>query len=189
MAILVAVEIVARLLAGALSRLLAHIPVVGSLNRLGGVVLGALLAVVLVWLLTASLLLVPHSLLSFSGTVSRSKTTHLLRTLTPRWGQDLRAYANHFTAGHLAQSDARAPAADRWAGSHDSPAVVVVSAQRCPEAPCAFSVAAHDGQSGASREQAAGRSPILAATAAQCTVSRLLATRLCLLPAASVAET
>jgi len=103
-AILVVVEIVARLLAGTLSGLLAHVPVVGSLNRLGGLVLGALFAVVLVWLLTASLLLVPHSLPSFSGTVSRSETAHLLRTLTPRWGQDLRAYANHFTAGHLSPS-------------------------------------------------------------------------------------
>ena len=103
-AILVVVEIVARLLAGTLSGLLAHVPVVGSLNRLGGLVLGALFAVVLVWLLTASLLLVPHSLPSFSGTVSRSATAHLLRTLTPRWGQDLRAYANHFTAGPLSPS-------------------------------------------------------------------------------------
>ena len=100
-AILVVVEIVARFAAGALSRLLAHTPLVGSLNRLGGLALGALLALVFVWLLTVTLLLVPHSLLSFSGTVSQSETAHLLRTLTPRWGQGLRAYANHFTAGHL----------------------------------------------------------------------------------------
>jgi membrane protein required for colicin V production len=99
--ILVVVEIVFRLLAGALSRLLAHIPLVGSLNRLGGLALGVLLALVLVWLVTASLLLVPHSVLAFSATVSHSETAHLLRALTPRWGQELRAYAEHFTAGHL----------------------------------------------------------------------------------------
>jgi nucleotidyltransferase/DNA polymerase involved in DNA repair len=55
-------------------------------NRLGGLALGVLLALVLVWLVTASLLLVPHSLLAFSATVSHSETAHLLRALTPRWG-------------------------------------------------------------------------------------------------------
>lgn len=103
-AIVVVVEIAARLLAGTLSRLLAHIPVVGSLNRLGGLLLGALLAVVLVWFVTATLLLVPHSLVSVSGTVNHSETAHLLRSFTPRWGQELRAYADHFTAGRLSPS-------------------------------------------------------------------------------------
>jgi uncharacterized membrane protein required for colicin V production len=101
LAILVVVGIAARLLARALSRLLAHVPIVGPLNRLGGLLLGILLALIPVWLVTAALLLVPHSLLSFSGTVNHSETAHLLRTVTPRWGQDLQAYADHFIAGHL----------------------------------------------------------------------------------------
>jgi membrane protein required for colicin V production len=99
--ILLIVVIAVRLLARLLSRIRTHIPIVAGVNRLGGLLLGALLALIPVWLVTAALLLAPHSLLSFVGTVNHSETAHLLRTLTPRWGQSLRAYANHFSAGHL----------------------------------------------------------------------------------------
>ena len=99
--ILLVVVVAVRLLASLLSRILAHIPIVAGLNRLGGLLLGALLALIPVWLVTAALLLAPHWLPSLAGTVNHSATAHLLRTLTPHWGQTLRAYANHFSAGHL----------------------------------------------------------------------------------------
>jgi Colicin V production protein. len=124
-AILGVVEIGAGWLARVLGRTLGHLPILGRLNRLGGVVLGALLALIPVWLVTAALLLVPHSLLSFSGTVSRSETAHLLRTLTPRWGArpaGLRQPLHRRTL--RPQTHAGAPTAERWAGAQVAPAVV-----------------------------------------------------------------
>jgi uncharacterized membrane protein required for colicin V production len=99
--ILVVVEVAVGWLASRLSRVLAHIPVLGSLNRVGGVVAGAVLALVAVWLVTAALVLAPPSLVPFSSVVHHSETVHLMRTLTPRWQQSLRAYLDHFTTGRL----------------------------------------------------------------------------------------
>lgn len=100
-AILLVVEIALGCLAMLLSRMLAPIPVLGRLNRLGGLLLGALVALIPVWLVTVALLLLPHALLSFSTAVRNSETAHLMRSLTPRWDQSLRAYLDHFTAGRL----------------------------------------------------------------------------------------
>ena len=93
--ILVAVEVVAGWLARVLGRVLSRLPVVGGLNRAGGVVLGALLALIVVWFVTAALLSVPASLVPFSGVVRHSETARLMRNLTPRWQHDLRAYLDH----------------------------------------------------------------------------------------------
>lgn len=100
-AILAIVEIVAGRLARLLGRTLAHLPVLGSLNRLGGVLLGAALGLLFVWLVTAALLFAPPSLLPFSSAVHHSATVHLMRALTPRSEQSLRAYLDNFTRGHL----------------------------------------------------------------------------------------
>jgi membrane protein required for colicin V production len=99
--ILIVVEIAAGWLATRLSRTLARIPILGGLNRLGGVLAGAVLALIAVWLVTAALLFAPPSLVPFSGAVHHSETVHLMRSLTPRWERSLRAYLDHFTAGRL----------------------------------------------------------------------------------------
>jgi uncharacterized membrane protein required for colicin V production len=98
--ILVAVEVAVGLLAGPLSRSLAHVPLVGHLDRLGGLLFGALLALIPVWLVTGALLLEPHSLLPLAGAASHSETAHLLRALTPHWEHSLRACVDRLTAGH-----------------------------------------------------------------------------------------
>jgi uncharacterized membrane protein required for colicin V production/uncharacterized membrane protein len=100
-AILGVVEIAAGWLARLLGRTLAHLPILGRLNRLGGVLLGALLALILVWLVTVALLFAPPSLVPFSSAVHHSETVHLMYALTPRWEQSLRAYLDNFTTGHL----------------------------------------------------------------------------------------
>jgi len=97
--ILVVVEIAAGWLARVLSRTLARVPVVGGLNRVGGVVLGALLALVVVWFVTAVLLSAPAALLPFAATVRHSETARLTRELTPHWQRGLRAYIDHVAAG------------------------------------------------------------------------------------------
>ena len=99
--ILAVVSIVIDLAARLLTRAIKRIPVVGSLNRFGGLFAGALLGVVGIWLLTACLLLLPASLLPFSATVSHSGTAHLLHSVTPQWGQSLRVHLERLAVGHL----------------------------------------------------------------------------------------
>jgi membrane protein required for colicin V production len=100
-AILVIVEVAAGWLARMLGRTLAHLPILGRLNRLGGVLLGALLALVLVWLVTAALLFAPSSLVPLSNAVHHSETVHVMRAMTPRWERSLRAYLDNLTTGHM----------------------------------------------------------------------------------------
>ncbi len=80
---------------------IARIPVVRSLNRVGGLLVGALLALVFVWILTSALLLLPSSLVPFSGAVHRSATVRVLRAVTPRWSSDLRSFLDNFTTGRI----------------------------------------------------------------------------------------
>ncbi len=98
--ILIAVEVAAGVLISIVSRGVGRVPILGGLDRVGGIVVGAVLALFAVWLVTAALLLMPLSLLPWASAVRRSETAHLLRTVTPRYGADLRAYAAHFTSGH-----------------------------------------------------------------------------------------
>ena len=100
-AILVVVEIAVGWLAGRLSRLLSHIPVLGGANRLAGLLLGALLAVATVWLVTAALLALPSALPLLSNPVRHSETAHLLRSLTPRWQQEMRTRFERLRTGGL----------------------------------------------------------------------------------------
>ena len=97
--IVVFVEVAAFWLAGRLGGALRHVPLLGGLDRLGGLVCGALLAVVTVWLVTAALVALPSPLPPFSSTVRHSETVRLMRSLTPRWQRDLRTRLSHLGPG------------------------------------------------------------------------------------------
>ena len=83
--ILVVVGLAARLAGGLLSGLIKRIPLVGTANRLGGLLVGLVLGCLAIWLVTGALLLVPYWLVPFSATVHHSRTAHLLAQVTPRW--------------------------------------------------------------------------------------------------------
>jgi membrane protein required for colicin V production len=90
--ILVVVGVVLGALGRRLSRLVSRIPVVGGLNRLGGLVVGVALALACVWLVTAVVQVLPAGLVPFSATVRHSETAHLLHRLDPGVDAELRAH-------------------------------------------------------------------------------------------------
>ena len=130
-AVLLAVGIIVGALGRRLTRLVSHIPLVGGLNRLGGLLLGAALAVACVWLVTAAVVVLPRGLVPFSATVRHSETAHLLRSLGPGVDSDLRAHLGQIgdirgatTAGFVSKRAAgfapgrtAAPGSQRTAGS------------------------------------------------------------------------
>ena len=81
-----AVDLAALFLSGAISRL----PGVGGLNHVGGLLAGATLAVLVIWLLTTCLLLLPPTLLPFTSGVRRSETAQLVRRVPTTWSHRLR---------------------------------------------------------------------------------------------------
>ena len=81
-----AIDLAALFLTGRISR----VPVVGGLNRLGGLLAGAALAVLVIWLLTTCLLLLPPTLLPFTSGVRRSETAQLVRSVPTTWRHGLR---------------------------------------------------------------------------------------------------
>ena len=91
----IAIDLAARFL----TRVIKRIPIVGGLNRLGGLLAGSALALIGIWLLTTCLLFLPASLLPFSATVSRSGTAHLVQSVTPRWSQSLQTHLHGLTGG------------------------------------------------------------------------------------------
>ena len=101
----VATIVVVSVAAGYLARLLggfvAHIPLAGAVNRLGGLLLGTALALVAIWVVTSALLLVPSWLVPYSADVHHSTTAHLVTTVAPRWNRDLRAHLDSVTASRL----------------------------------------------------------------------------------------
>ena len=99
--ILFVVAMVTAIVAHVLTRLISPLPLLGSVNRVAGALAGLALALVALWIVTAASLLLPSSLGSVSTTVRHSGTAHLMRSLTPDWNQRLRAYVDHFTAGHM----------------------------------------------------------------------------------------
>ena len=82
-----AIDLAAIFLTGAI-RL---VPVVGGLNRVGGLLAGAALGVLVIWLLTSCLLLLPPTLLPFTSGVRRSETAQLARSVPATWSHSLRA--------------------------------------------------------------------------------------------------
>ena len=81
-----AIDLAALFLTGAISL----VPVVGGLNRVGGLVAGAALGVLVIWLLTTCLLLLPPTLLPFTSAVRRSETAQLVRGVPAAWSHGLR---------------------------------------------------------------------------------------------------
>jgi len=75
-----------------LTRKIRHVPVVGALNRLGGLLTGVALGLLGVWLLTTCLMLLPASLVPFAAEVQRSETADLVRSASPQWSCDLPAH-------------------------------------------------------------------------------------------------
>lgn len=82
----VAIDLGARFVAGAIHR----VPVVGGLDRMGGLLAGAVLGVLLVWLVTICLLLLPLSVVPSAAGVHRSATAHLVQRVPAAWGRGLR---------------------------------------------------------------------------------------------------
>jgi membrane protein required for colicin V production len=80
-----AIDLAALVLSGAISL----VPVVGGLNRVGGLLAGAALGVLVVWLLTTCLLLLPPTLLPFTSGVRRSETARLVRGVPTTWSHSL----------------------------------------------------------------------------------------------------
>ncbi len=102
--IVVVVDVVAALIARRLGRLLSRVPVLGTVNRVGGLVVGLVTALIGVWLVTSALLVLPTTYVPWAATVHRSETARLLPSVTPRWDRELHAYVENFTAGRGAPS-------------------------------------------------------------------------------------
>jgi hypothetical protein len=132
LAILVVLSIAAGLLIGRLNRLLGRLPVVGTVNRLGGVAMGVVLAIVAVWLVTAALLSVPSSLLPYSGAVHHSATARLLRAATPRWSRELRDQLDNLTASRRGSSATYPTNSQRSANESSTFSSVMKSQCPCP---------------------------------------------------------
>jgi hypothetical protein len=89
--------VAARLLTGVIRR----VPLAAGVNRLGGLLAGAALALLGIWLLTACLLLLPAARLLFTASVRHSATAHLDRSVPPQWSHDLRTQLESFGTAHL----------------------------------------------------------------------------------------
>ncbi len=60
---------------------ISYVPVVGGLNRFGGLVAGAVLGVLVVWLVTSCLLLLPPTLVPFRSGIRHSWTAQAVRNV------------------------------------------------------------------------------------------------------------
>ncbi len=94
LAIVLLVGVAIRLGTALLTGAIRHVPVVGGLNCLGGLLAGVALGLLGVWLLTTCLLLLPASVAPFVAGVHHSRTVQLVRSLTPQWSSSLRAHAH-----------------------------------------------------------------------------------------------
>jgi uncharacterized membrane protein required for colicin V production len=83
-----AIDLGARLLTGAIR----NVPVVGGLDRLGGLLAGVALGLLGVWLLTTCLLLLPASVTPIAAGLRRSEAAHLVRSVSPQWNRGLRVH-------------------------------------------------------------------------------------------------
>jgi uncharacterized membrane protein required for colicin V production len=91
------------LAAGLLTDVIRHAPLAGGVNRLGGLLAGAALAVLGIWLITACLLLLPAATVPFTASVRHSETARLLRSVPPQWGHSLRVHLEHLGTVHLSR--------------------------------------------------------------------------------------
>jgi membrane protein required for colicin V production len=101
LAILLVVSLGVGLAAGLLTDAIRHVPLAGGVNHLGGLLAGAALALLGIWLITACLLLLPAGQLPFTASVHHSETARLLRSVPPQWSRSLRVHLEHFGTVHL----------------------------------------------------------------------------------------
>lgn len=97
--VLIAIGIAVRIGAERLARLLPDTRGVRLVNRVGGATLGALAALLPVWLATGLLLLVPASAASLARAAQTSSTAKLMSAWTPSWPQGVLAYVGTVTVG------------------------------------------------------------------------------------------
>ena len=101
LAVVLVVSLAVGLAAGLLTGAIRHVPLAGGVNRLGGLLAGAALALLGIWLITACLLLLPAAQLPFTASVHRSETARLLRSVPPQWSHSLRVELEHLGSVHL----------------------------------------------------------------------------------------
>ena len=89
------------LAAGLLTGVIRRVPLAGGVNRLGGLLAGAALAVLGIWLVTACLLLLPAAVLPLTASVHHSETARLLSSVPPQWSHGLRVHLEHLGAVRL----------------------------------------------------------------------------------------
>jgi membrane protein required for colicin V production len=92
LAVVVLVGIVVDMAALFITAAISRVPLVGRANRLGGLLAGAALALLVIWLLTVCLLLLPPTLVPFTSGVRHSRTAQLVRDLPGTWSRDLRVH-------------------------------------------------------------------------------------------------
>ena len=90
LAVLLLVSVGVGLAARLLTDAIRHVPLAGGVNRLGGLLAGAALALLGIWLITACLLLLPAAQLPFTASVHHSETARLVRSVPPQWSHGLR---------------------------------------------------------------------------------------------------
>ena len=101
LAVLLLVSLGVGLAAGLVTDAIRHVPLAGGVNRLGGLLAGAALALLGIWLITACLLLLPAAQLPFTASVHHSETARLLRSVPPQWSRSLRVQLEHIGTAHL----------------------------------------------------------------------------------------
>jgi uncharacterized membrane protein required for colicin V production len=101
LAVLLLVSLGVGLAAGLATDAIRHVPLAGGVNRLGGLLAGAALALLGIWLITACLLLLPAAQLPFTASVHHSETARLLRSVPPEWSRSLRVQLEHLGTLHL----------------------------------------------------------------------------------------
>jgi len=103
LAVVLVVSLAVGLAAGLLTDEIRHVPLAGGVNRLGGLLAGAVLALLGIWLITACLLLPPAAQLPFTASVRHSETARLLRSVPPQWSRSLRVQLEHLGTVHPKQ--------------------------------------------------------------------------------------
>ena len=93
--VVLVVSLAVGLAAGLLGDSIRHVPLAGGVNRLGGLLAGAALALLGIWLVTACLLLLPAAQLPFTAGVHHSETARLLGSVPPQWRRSLRMRLEH----------------------------------------------------------------------------------------------
>ena len=103
LAVLLLVSLGVGLAAGLITDAIRHVALAGGMNRLGGLLAGAALALLGIWLITACMLLLPAAQLPFTASVHHSETARLLRSVPPQWSRSLRMQLENLGTVHLSR--------------------------------------------------------------------------------------